>query len=346
MPSLLLPFLTAAVFSASPAEVALLCSPAGGQSTQLRFQPLGSLELAPVVAEVAHLPGESVLGSVLPHSKTVLAIATTAPTRDLSFAASLIRLEADAPPRFLADRVVPSTRPLVTSTGRVFVQRGKPGTVPTERGAMRVDSLTIDEISTLDGSARTVHTFTGFIAFLAGEFDGRLIVYRVGVEGADLIALHPDALSVTLLARITPLARDFVVDSKGRALYYTQGNPQRGQWFIERLDFDTLKTGALPARGFDMALLPTLFPKEPLAFSPGTGQGLRAVGTDKTVFPSTGKGYERLRAFAARGNIAIGLNEVPSDFATPFAVDLRTGKSIPFVAPAKNLLDIAGLTEP
>lgn len=342
------PFLfifAAAALNVAPAQVALLCSPAGGQSTQLRFQPLGQTELAPVVAEVAHVPGETTLGAVLPQSKTVLAVVTTTPSRDLSFAGSLVKLEAGKPPRFLADRVVPSTRPLITSDGRVFVQRGTIGTPGNERGAMRVDELTIDEISAATGAARTVLTFKGYFAFLIGAFDGRLLIYRLGTSGADVIAVHPDSLGVERLSPIAPLARDFAIDAANRALYYTQADRERRRWFIERLDLATHQVTALPVSSSDMALLPTLFPNGKISFSPGPGQGLRAVGSDQSHFASTGAGYERLRFFTARGTIAVGLNEAPSDFSTPFAVELRTGTRLPLAAPPKNLLDIAGVTE-
>ncbi len=343
----LLSIFAAAALNAAPAQVALLCSPAGGQSTQLRFQPIGQTELAPVVAEVAHLPGETTLGAVLPRSKTVLAIITNTPTRDLSFAASLVKLEAGKPPRFLADRVVPVTRPLVTANGRVFVQRGTAGTPSNERGAMRVDELTIDEISSATGTARTVLAFKGYFTFLIGEFDGRLLIYRSGTNGADVIAVHPDSLGVEQLTPIAPLARDFTVDATNRALYYTQADRARRRWFIERLDLATHQITALPVSSADMALLPTLFPfpHARLSFSPGQGQGLREVGSDQSHFTATGSGYERVRFFAARGTVAVGLNEVPSDFATPFAVDLRLGTRLPLTAPPKSLLDIAGVIE-
>lgn len=347
MSTLLLPALAAAALTASPAEVAMLCSPADGASTQLRFQRVGDTALAEVAAELAHLPGETVLGAVLPGTRSVLAIAATMPSRDLSFASSLVRLDAGKPPRFLVDKVVSSSRPFLTANGRIFVQRGTAGADPTTRGAMRVDALTIDEVSLRDGKPRTVLAFSGFFLFIAGEFDGRLLIYRAGVEGADIVAVHPDALSVQVLARITPLARDFVVDVKNRALYYTQGDPARGQWFLERLDLVTHKTSPLAApRSFDMALLPTLFPQGTLAYSPKIGEGLRLVGGDRTVLAGQGNaGYERIRFFTRQGVLAIGLHEVPSDFPSPFAVDVRTGQALPLLAPPKARLDIAGVIE-
>lgn len=312
---------------ATAPDVALLSTAPEAEFSELRFQPLAQTQLAPVAARLFHLPRESVLGAVVPGTRQVLVVAATASQQDLSFASSLFLLEAGKPARLLADRIALSTRPLVTSEGRVFVQRGR-------AGENRIDALTIDEIDLRTGRSREVLAFSGSTAFLAGNLGRELLVYRVGPQGADLIAVHADALGVRILIpKLAPLARDFVLTADGKALVYTQGEPSTGRWFIERLELATLARSRL-AEGGTMALLPTPLPDGRLAFAPGVGLGLRDL-EGATVVPPGGAGFERIRAFTRKG-VAIGLRETPGEFPAPIGG---------FVAPRDQRLDVAGVIE-
>ena len=313
------------LLTATP-EVAVLSTAPDSEVSELRFQPLGETTVAPVAARVFHLPRESVLGALVPGTRQVLAVVATANQKDLSFASSLFLLEAGKPARLLADRIALSTRALVTPEGRVFVQRGRPG-------EDRIDALTIDEIDLRTGRAREVLAFSGYTAFLAGHLGRELLVYRVGPQGADLIAVHADALGVrVLIPKLVPLARDFALSADGRSLVFTEGDPS-GHWFIERLDLLTLARSLL-AEGTTMALLPTPLPDGRIAFSPGLGLGLRDL-EGATILRSTGGGFERVRAFTRKG-IAIGLHETPGEFPTPLGG---------FAAPPQQRLDVAGVVE-
>ncbi len=314
------------VLAAAP-EVAVLATGAEADVTELRFQPLGDQRLAPVAARLTHLPRESVLGALVPRTRQVLAVAATAPLRDLSFASSLFLLEAGKPARLLADRVALSTRPLVTAEGRVFVQRGR-------AGDGRIDSLTIEEIDLGTGRAREVLAFSGYTAFLAGSLGRELLVYRVGPAGADLVAVHADALGVrVLIPKMEALARDFALSADGSALFFTQGDAATGRWFIERLELSTLTRTRL-ASGPTMALLPTPLPDGRLAFARGPGLGLEDL-QGAAVLRSSGAGFERVRFFTRKG-IAVGLHELPSEFPSPLGG---------FAAPAQMRLDVAGVVE-
>ena len=311
------------LLAAAP-DVALLSTAPDSEVTELRFQPLGDLHLAAPVARLSHVPQETVLGTLIPGTRRVVATAVAEPHRDLSFASSLFLLEANKPARLLCDRVALSTRPLVTVDGRVFVQRGQ----PTE------DALTIDEVDLRTGHTRELLSFHGSTAFLAGSLGREVLVYRVGPQGADLVAVHADALGVrVLIPSMQPLARDFAVAADGKSLLYTQGDSSTGQWYLERLDLQTLTRTRL-AEGPTMALLPTPLPDGRIAFAPAQGAGLKDL-EGKTVLDPSGPGFERVRAFTKK-RLAVGLHEIPGDFPRPLGG---------FAAPLAQRLDVAGIIE-
>jgi len=131
------------------------------------------------IGTIEHEPGAVVRGRLLPGSDKVLVIADVRPDREVSWAASLLLVAPGAPTEHLCDRVYHATRPLVTASGRVFVQRGRAGREPVAvegKAQMRVDELTIDEVDPATGQARTVHSGAGFGAQLAGERAGELIL--------------------------------------------------------------------------------------------------------------------------------------------------------------------------
>ncbi len=321
------------LLAAAP-EVALLSTSPGSDTTELRFQPLGDARLARPASRLTHAPHESVLGAVVPGTRQVVAVAVAAegafgsePRGDLSFAANVFLLEANQPSRRLTDRCVLGSRPLVTAEGRVFVQRGRVG-------ANRIDALTIDEVNLSTGRTREVLAFTGYLTFLAGHIGRELLVYRVGPQTADLVAVHADALAVrVLIPSMQPLARDFALTADHSALLFTQGDGATGQWYLERLDLKSLALTRL-AEGPTMALLPTPLPDGRVAFAPAQGLGLRGVdGT--VVLEAQGPGFERVRAFTKK-RILVGLHEVPGDFPRPLGE---------FAAPARQRLDVAGVVE-
>lgn len=324
---MLTPLLT--LLAAAP-EVALLSTPGDGDTTELRFQRPGAAELSPAVASFTHVKRSTVLGALLPGTRTVVAVAQTKDARDPSWACSLVRLEPAKPAVTLVDRVAVSTRPLVTRDGRVFVQRGR-------EGPNRVDAITIDEIDPRTGAARTVHSFDGYTAFLAGAFEGELIVYRVGPGGADLVAVHRDALGVRTLAKLHPMARDFATD--GRGLFFTTSDA--GGWLVARVD---LRTGALTtaARSTHVAALPVLLDGR-LAASPGPAEGLRFAADGTLALLPHGPGFERV-LHVTRG-LAFVLHEVPSSFPHAYAVELKTGRALQLAAPKDVRLDLAGVIE-
>lgn len=330
----MLGLVTVLSLAAAP-EVALLSS--AGDSTALRFQPVGSATLAPAAATFTHGDGSSVLGALVPGRRVVLATALVGRPRDESFGASLFRLEPGVPVRELVDRVAIATRAVVLESGRAFVQRGRPGEL-TDQG--RVDALTIDEVDVDSGKARTVYSAQGFTTFLAGALGRELVVYEVNASGAKLVAVHVDTLAVrTVVPSLAPLAFDFTVDAARRRVVFTLGEPGVERWHVVAVD---LATGALStlADGPSVALVPAVLPDGRVAFAPGQGEGLVFTGGGRAL-PSQGPGYERLRA-VVRG-IAVGLHEVPGDFPRLFTRP-SSGAALITAAPAGARLDVAGVT--
>ena len=136
----------ALLLAAAPPEVAWLCgAPDDGDFAELRFQRVGASTLASPVSRFTIVPRSTVTGVLVPGGRIVLAVAYTESARDESWAFSLLRLEANRRPVVLLGNLAAASRPVVTSTGRVFVERGSPGVA--EENGWRIDELRIDEVS-------------------------------------------------------------------------------------------------------------------------------------------------------------------------------------------------------
>jgi hypothetical protein len=312
--------LSVVLLAAAP-EVAVLSTVP--EMTELRFQPVGLAAPVPAVARLQHVAFEDVFGALVPGTRTVVAATLAKPARDVSFASSLWALEAGKPARLLCDRVAFANRPVVSAEGRIFVQRGRPGDAP----------ITVDEVDLRTGKTRELLSFTGSAAFVAGTLGREVLVYRVSATGADLVAVHADALGVRILIpAMAALARDFAVTADRSALVYTQGDATTGRWYLERLDLRTL-VRTRHAEGASMALLPTPLPDGRLAFAPAEGAGLIDLEGRLVLAPAS-KGHERVRAFLKNGT-PIGLHETSAGFPAP----------IGFAAVPKVRLDVAGVAE-
>ncbi len=311
--------LVVALLVAAEPSVAVLSS--SGSTGELRFQPLHGAELSAPVARFTHAEGSPVLGSLLPASRVVVATAVMKAQGDVSFASSLLRLEAGKGARVLAEGVVYGSRPHVSSEGRVFVARGVAGEV----GPMgRVDALVVDEVNPVTAKTRTVYSLRGFVTFLAGSLGRELLIYEVATGGARLIAVHVDTLAVrVLIPQLVALARDFVVDAPRRRVLFTQGTPHEDAWFVEALSLDTLERTVV-ARSADMALLPAVLGDGRLTFNDGP----------RVRFGRSG--YARVQHVTRE--LAFALHEVPGDFPTAY------GGAEVIATPPNSRLDLAGVT--
>jgi hypothetical protein len=89
----------------------------------------------------------------------VLAVAALTWAVDLSYGSSLLRLEAGQAPVVLLGQVAGASRPVVSSSGRLFVARGRAG--PEVPRGLRVDALRIDEVNLETGASTTVYEAVG-----------------------------------------------------------------------------------------------------------------------------------------------------------------------------------------
>lgn len=332
--------------AASGPLVALLLTRPGAGYTSLTLARAGESSLPTPIARFDHADNAVVKGAILPGTSVVLAVADTAATRDLSFASSLFRVEPHRAAERLCDGVAYASRPLVTAAGRVFVSRGTAGPEPAAapKLAGRDDALAIDEIDPATGSARTVHSFAGYLAFLAGEHGREILVYRVGAAGADLIGVDPDTGTARVIApSLLPFARDFSVDpARGAVVFQERDERDSRTWVIDRLD---LATGARTrlAASSSMSLAPSVWPGGGVAYAPDSRGGLALIGREmKPIHAPTGDGVDQVQALSRDGAWVAALHTRPGELPVAFAIEAATGRALAWPTAAGARVAIAG----
>ena len=193
--------------------------------------------------EVPHAPGAVVRGDVLAGGRAVVVAADEAFAGEPDFGAALHRVDAGGT-RVLARGLYHASRPLVSSDGSVYVERGSSGAWPTRdearAGRLRTDTLTLDAIDAATGAVRNVATWNGYTMHVAGELGGELVVYRVAYEGADLVMLDRNSGRVRSVATLLPFARDFSIDRARGAVVMSNRDEQDSRlWVVDRIDLAT-----------------------------------------------------------------------------------------------------------
>jgi hypothetical protein len=293
-----------AVEPAAPALAVLVTRGLAPEST-LHLLRAGDAELGPPLARIGHLPDGAVRGRRLPDGR-VLVAAERRPVRDRSWSGALLLVEPGGAVRELCDRVDHASRPFVTRSGRVFVQRGRPG--PAREGELRSDELSLDEVDLATGRTRQVFAAAGFVALLAGETPaGELVVYLVDGRaggGAALLAVSPESGAARpLLAALPAFARDFS-QAGARLVYGNRDAALRGRWVVEELDLATGAQRRLHAAA-EQRLAPHLLPDGDVALASGGGEagGLFTVGG--RLRAPLGPGLDVVRMAAATGHLAL-----------------------------------------
>jgi hypothetical protein len=332
--------------AASGPVVALLVTRPGAGYTSLTLTRAGESSAPAPIARFDHAEGAVVKGAILPGTSVVLAVADTAATRDLSFASSLFRVEPHRPAERLCDGVVYASRPLVTASGRVFVSRGTAGPEPAAapKLAGREDALSIDEIDPATGSARTVHSFAGYLAFLAGEHGREILIYRVGAAGADLIGVDPDTGSARIIApSMLPFARDFSVDAaRGAVVFQERDERDARTWVIDRMNLATGARTRLAASN-SMSLAPSVWPGGGVAYAPDSRGGLTLIGREmKAIHAPTGDGVDQVQAISREGAWVAALHTRPGELPVAFAIESVTGRTLALPSAADARVAIAG----
>ncbi|WP_437666510.1 hypothetical protein [Sorangium sp. So ce1182] len=332
----------------SPAKVAILASAPGAARSTLHIAAVGGKKAGPALATLQHLSDAVVRARVVPRTSIVVATADTRPSRDRSFNASLFRLEPHAEPVALCDGVVHASRPLVTAAGRVFVSRGVAGPelpLDGDLARLRVDTLTIDEIDLANGASRTVHSVAGHLAFLAGEWRGELVIYRVAPGSADIVLVNPDTGATRVVApSIPPFARDFSIDAATAALVFQNRHEvDPGAWVIDQLDLRSGKRARIEASA-SSGLAPHAWPGGGLAYTPDRAAGLLVVGARAAVRGPLGAGVDAIQAVSPDASWVAALHTNPSAFAVPFAIHAASGEVAAIPAPAGARIAVAGFT--
>ncbi|WP_437625918.1 hypothetical protein [Sorangium sp. So ce1151] len=332
----------------SPAKVAILASAPGAARSTLHIAAVGGKKAGPALATLQHLSDAVVRARVVPRTSIVVATADTRPSRDRSFNASLFRIEPHAESVALCDGVVHASRPLVTAAGRVFVSRGVAGPelpLDGDLARLRVDTLTIDEIDLANGASRTVHSVAGHLAFLAGEWRGELVIYRVAPGSADIVLVNPDTGATRVVApSIPPFARDFSIDAATAALVFQNRHEvDPGTWVIDQLDLRSGKRARIEASA-SSGLAPHAWPGGGLAYTPDRAAGLLVVGARAAVRGPLGAGVDAIQAVSPDASWLAALHTNPSAFAVPFAIHAASGEVAAIPAPAGARIAVAGFT--
>jgi hypothetical protein len=328
-------------------RVVMLSGIPGESRTDVVMASPGSATKPTVVASLEHIPEAVVRGVLVPGGGAVVVVADTIPAREPSWAASLLWIEPGQPPRQLVDRVYHASKPLVTQAGRIFVQRGSAGSAPPPSGnvaQLRVDDLSVEEVDPASGTTRTLLTWQGYETHLAGFLDNELIVYRVGPNGADLIALHMDTAQLRVIVPSWPsMARDFSVDEAGRALIVQQLDPgPPRQWVVERVDLATGQRRSVTSSRY-LDLVPYAWPDGSILFNPPDRRGPRMLSSAVKVDKLDGPGVLWLRVTSPDRSWIVGSWSVPG--VLPVGVIVRTsdGTVVPVPRREDHRVDVLGV---
>jgi hypothetical protein len=209
-------------------------------------------------ATIRHAPGAVIRGDVFGTAAFVVADES-----DGDYGAALWRVDRRGA-TVLARGIYHASRPLASRDGRVYVERGSPGPAP-RGGRLRTDALTLDALDPESGASQTLYAWSGYTLHVAGELGTELLVYRVGFEGADLVAVDRTSGRARVVTPLVPYARVLSVVSAGGALVMSNRDASDGHlWVAERV---TLASGArerlFSAR--DRAPVPRILPNGDVA---------------------------------------------------------------------------------
>jgi hypothetical protein len=218
-------------------------------------------------------------------------------------------------------------RPLASTSGDVFVERGVPGPWPSDTdiklGALRVDSIDIDAYTPLSGAVRHLYSARAYALHLAGEVAGELVVYRVDRSGASVIAVDELHGTSRVVASLPPYARDFSIDLGGALVLSNRDGVDPHAWAISRMDLHTGTTTRLHAASDDQPAALAL--GSAVAWSSGGRRGLTIAGRE--IAP-LGGGFDA-PVLATHDGSLIAFMHLEADRADSAAVlDTATGRAI------------------
>jgi hypothetical protein len=198
--------------------LAVLLTHAADPRTELAFIDASGTTVA---ASFEHLPDASLRGRLIPGTRTALVVADRAPG---DYGGALLRIENGRVTQ-LCDGLYHASTPLITSEGRIFVERGKAGPQGPE---LRVDDLTVEEWTSQ--GLRVAWRGRGYTAHLAGSSNGEILIYAPSPSGAPLLGVKDGRVRTIVKELRSP--RDFHVDDD--QLYLSQIADR--QWTVDRVD--------------------------------------------------------------------------------------------------------------
>lgn len=325
----------------TPALAVLVGEPRG-KTTSLRFADGMSTRLGPEVAALHHLEGGAVRASVTA-TGTVVAVADEDPGPDLSFAARLFALEEGRDPRELADRVVHASRPVPTHDGKVLVARGEPGAYPAA-GAFRVDVLSVDEIDLTTRDEKTLYSSEGYLLFVIGEIGNEALIYRVGPDGAAIVAVDRATRHPREVAALPSYARDFSIDGPIVTMLDRDAGDAH-TWAVLRLD---VRSGALSRvlDGPSMTLSPFSLPGGDVLVTNDAEHGastlLKGPLAPSSVTQGLDRGVAHGAALSASGAFLSGTTRTTGELERAFVLELSTGEARYVDTPSGSKVTVAG----
>ena len=324
---------------AAPATIVLQGDPeSGGTDVVLRVP--GRSESTRVLGHVSHAPGSARRGvSIAWHGAlaTLVVVAEDESRNGSTYNSALFRVSGGTVTR-LVGGLTDASAPLVTNSGLVLVQRGHDGPAfePSENGPRalheRTDALSIDAVDLDTGATRTVWSGEGQIAYLATPMSGdEACVFHVSNAGGELIALDAaHGTTRTLLATMSPLARDFSFDPVRNEVLYARA---------ERYGSDTYEIVAVNSAGDVRTLLraasdhlqPRRSSDGAIAFSSERDRGLAWIpagaGAVPTLMSPLGPGSDAVLGESAEG-AWLAIRHADEDTEALALVERRSGHAI------------------
>lgn len=228
-------------------DVVVLATPhdVDAQTTEVRALHVDTGGVhARTLGVVPHLPRAVVRGDA--RGATTWVVADESAAAD--WGSALYEVGATGSRRVLGG-IVHAGRPLASTSGDVFVERGVRGAWPSDAeialGALRVDAIDIDAYAPSSGAVRHVYSAQAYTLHIAGEVAGELVVYRVDRAGASILAVDERLGTSRVVASVLPYARDFSIDAAGSLVFSNRDAIDPHAWVVSRMDLGSGTTTRL-----------------------------------------------------------------------------------------------------
>ncbi len=345
------PVSDAAPATARPDVVVLASVPGSGLARVLRL-PVGGDAPGKELGRLRMRDGDAVARARLTPAGVVAVLDVDKVRGDGSWAAHLVRL-AGGQVTTLARGVYSGSWPVVAG-GAVLVARGAAG--PVLERDVRVDTLAVDEVDVASGKSRELWRGQGWLALPVGVVGGEAVLYRVGPEGAALLAVTRDGKAagrVREIARVFPMARDFRVDG-GALVYLNRDDRDAALWVVDRVEVATgARTRLWSSPHYGMA--PVMVGGR-LWVNAGVDEGVALAGDRVAARAAVaaaravlGPGQDDFEVGSTDGRWLGFLRWAPpgaqQQFPLPWVLDATTGARLRVAMPAGERVELVGFVQ-